>query len=41
MRAQYGELEKLITEQERQPGSPALEALHALVTGGLERYARH
>lgn len=39
IRAQSAELEKLITEQGRQPGSPALEALHALVTGQLERYA--
>lgn len=39
IRAQSAELEKLITEQGRQPGSPVLEALHALVTGRLERYA--
>jgi len=31
-------LERLIAEQGRQPGSPALEALHALVTGNVERY---
>jgi hypothetical protein len=30
---------KLIAEQGRQPATPALEALHALVTGRLERYA--
>jgi len=39
VRSQSAELETLITEQGRQPGTPALEALHALVTGGLERYA--
>ncbi len=39
VRAQSAELEKLIAEQGRQPGSPVLEALHALVTGRLERYA--
>ncbi|MCM8626293.1 hypothetical protein [Accumulibacter sp.] len=39
VRSQSADLEKLIAEQGRQPGSPALEALHALVTGRLERYA--
>ena len=37
--SQSGELERLISEQGRQPGSPALEALHALVTGQRARYA--
>ncbi|WP_100919453.1 hypothetical protein [Candidatus Thiodictyon syntrophicum] len=39
IRSQSPELETLITEQRRQSASPALEALHALVTGRLERYA--
>src|SRR3990170_1371340 len=39
IRCQSAELEKLIDEQARQASSPALEALHALVTGRLERYA--
>lgn len=39
IRAQSAELEEMISAQVRQPGSPALEALHALVTGRLERYA--
>ena len=39
IRSQSAELEKLIDEQARQASSPALEALHALVTGRLERYA--
>ena len=39
MRSQSPDLEQLITEQERQPGNPALEALHALVTYRPERYA--
>ncbi|MCU0809176.1 MAG: hypothetical protein MUC53_15080 [Candidatus Contendobacter sp.] len=39
VRSQSEALEQLITAQERQPGSPALEALHALVTGRLDRYA--
>ena len=39
IRCQSAELEKLIDEQGRQASSPALEALHALVTGRLERYA--
>lgn len=39
VRSQSTELETLLTEQGRQPGTPALEALHALVTGRLERYA--
>ncbi len=38
IRSQSTELEKLIDEQSRQASSPALEALHALVTGSLERY---
>ena len=38
IRCQSVELEKLIDEQARQASSPALEALHALVTGRLERY---
>ncbi len=38
IRSQSAELETLIAEQGRQPGSPALEALHALVTGQLNRY---
>lgn len=38
IRCQSAELEKLIDEQARQASSPALEALHALVTGRLERY---
>jgi hypothetical protein len=36
--SQSAALERLIGEQRRQPGSPALEALHTLVTGRLERY---
>ena len=39
MHSQSDDLEQLITEQERQPGNPALEALHALVAHRLERYA--
>ena len=39
IRSQSAELEKLIDEQARQASSPALETLHALVTGRLERYA--
>ncbi len=39
MRSQSADLEQLITEQERQPGNPALESLHALVAGRPERYA--
>ncbi|WP_435626915.1 hypothetical protein [Candidatus Ferrigenium straubiae] len=39
VRSQSGDLEQLITEQERQPGNPVLEALHALVAGRLQRYA--
>ena len=39
VRSQSGDLERLITAQKRQPGSPALEALHALVAGEPERYA--
>jgi len=39
IRSQSAELERLIAEQGRQPATPALEALHALVTGRLERYA--
>ncbi len=39
IRSQSAELEKLIDEQTRQASSPALEALHALVTGRPERYA--
>ncbi|MDP2708009.1 MAG: hypothetical protein Q8O70_10975, partial [Burkholderiales bacterium] len=39
IRCQSAELEKLIDEQARQASSPALEALHALVSGRLERYA--
>ncbi len=39
IRCQSAELEKLIDEQSRQASSLALEALHALVTGRLERYA--
>lgn len=39
VRSRSNSLEQLISEQKRQPGSPALEALHALVTGELERYA--
>ncbi len=38
IRCQSAEFEKLIDEQARQASSPALEALHALVTGRLERY---
>jgi hypothetical protein len=39
LRSRSEALERLIAEQGRQPGSPALEALHALVTGQMERYA--
>lgn len=39
LRSQSDALEQLITGQERQPGSPALEALHALVAARPERYA--
>lgn len=38
IRSQSTELEQLIAEQSRQASSPALETLHALVTGRLERY---
>ncbi len=38
IRSQSTELEQLIHEQSRQASSPVLEALHALVTGRLERY---
>ncbi len=38
IRSQSVELERLIHEQSRQASSPALEALHALVTGRLDRY---
>lgn len=36
--SQSEEIEQVITEQGRQPGSPPLEALHALVTGAVNRY---
>ncbi|CAK0777401.1 hypothetical protein CCP3SC1_80022 [Gammaproteobacteria bacterium] len=36
--SQSEELGRVITEQGRQPGNPALEALHALVMGCIERY---
>ncbi len=39
VRSQSPDLEQLITEQERQPSNPALEALHALVAGRPTRYA--
>ncbi|WP_295430757.1 hypothetical protein [uncultured Thiodictyon sp.] len=39
VRSQSAALESLIAQQGRQSASPALEALHALVTGRLERYA--
>jgi len=39
LRSQSLELEKLIADQHRQPATPALEALHTLVTGRLDRYA--
>lgn len=39
MRSQSAGLERLIAKQERQPGNPAFEALHALVSGMPERYA--
>ena len=39
MHSQSDDLEQLITEQERQPGNPALEALHALVAHRPECYA--
>ncbi|WP_295580373.1 hypothetical protein [uncultured Lamprocystis sp.] len=39
VRSQSADLEALIARQGRQSASPALEALHALVTGRLERYA--
>lgn len=39
MHSQSGDLEQLITEQKRQPGNPALEALHALVAHRSECYA--
>ena len=38
VRSQSEDLERLIAEQGRQPGNPALEALHALVAGQVERY---
>ena len=38
VRSQSDDLEQLIAEQERQPGNPALEALHALVAGRPKRY---
>lgn len=38
VRSQSDGLEQLITEQERLPGNPALEALHALATGQPKRY---
>lgn len=39
IRSQSAELEELIDEQARQASSLTLEALHALVTGRLDRYA--
>jgi hypothetical protein len=39
LRSQSDELEQLIDAQQRQPGNPALEALHALVAGKPQRYA--
>lgn len=39
MRSQSDDLENLISEQKRQPGNPALEALHALVARRPEYYA--
>lgn len=39
VRSRSSDLERLITGQKRQPGSPALEVLHALVAGSPERYA--
>lgn len=39
LRSRSDDLEQLIAEQERQPGNPALEALHALVAGRPQRYA--
>jgi hypothetical protein len=39
VRTQSRELERLITEQERQPATPAFEALYALVGGDLAGYA--
>lgn len=39
LRSRSDDLEQLITEQERQPGNPAPEALHALVAGRPQRYA--
>src|SRR3989338_7350393 len=39
MHSQSDDLEQLITEQERQPGNHALEALHALVAHRPEGYA--
>ena len=39
IRSQSQDLGRLIAEQGRQPGSPALKALHALVTGKLDCYA--
>jgi hypothetical protein len=38
VRSQSEALERVIAEQGRQPSSPSLEALHALVTGHVERY---
>ncbi|CAK0767189.1 conserved hypothetical protein [Gammaproteobacteria bacterium] len=38
VRSQSDEFERVINEQQRQPGSPTLEALHALVTGAIARY---
>lgn len=38
LRSQSGDLEQLISEQQRQPGNPALEALHALATWQIKRY---
>ena len=39
VRCRSDDLEQLIAAQQRQPGNPALEALHALVAGKPERYA--
>ena len=39
LRSRSEALERLIAEQGRLPGSVVLEALHALVTGQVERYA--
>jgi hypothetical protein len=39
-RSQSAELERVISDQDRLPNTPALAAMHALTTGALDRYDR-